>query len=84
MTLPRKVPWLSVVVPTKIEGPLSLADQFYDHYINFIVYIPITLSPGKIPKTKAGKFVLLLSCRARWLMLPDVPQPVRLIVLTLL
>jgi hypothetical protein len=27
---------------------------------------------------------LLLFCRARWLMSPDVPQPVRLIVLTLL
>jgi hypothetical protein len=27
--------------------------------------------------------VLLLFCRARWLMPPDVPQPVRLIVLTL-
>jgi hypothetical protein len=28
--------------------------------------------------------LLLLFCRARWLMPPDVPQPVRLIVLTLL
>jgi hypothetical protein len=28
--------------------------------------------------------LILLFCRARWLMPPDVPQPVRLIVLTLL
>jgi hypothetical protein len=28
--------------------------------------------------------LLFLFCRARWLMPPDVPQPVRLIVFTLL
>jgi hypothetical protein len=31
-----------------------------------------------------GAVLLLLFCTVRWLMPPDVPQPVRLIVLTLL
>jgi hypothetical protein len=32
---------------------------------------------------ESAKTLLLLFCRARWLIPPDVPQPVRLIVLSL-
>jgi hypothetical protein len=42
---------------------------------------------GHVQRMSDTRTVLLLtiiSCRARWLMPPDVPQPVRLIVLTLL
>jgi hypothetical protein len=36
------------------------------------------------PRCQFFFFFFFFFCRARWLMPPDVPQPVRLIVLTLL
>jgi hypothetical protein len=51
----------------------------------------ISFSGAKRPRRDADHsppssvvVLLLLFCSARWLMPPDVPQPVRLIVLTLL
>jgi hypothetical protein len=71
--------------------------SFYSYKIHLNNIHPITYSPVYLnrnvssndhvkgaTRTGTSAFLLLLSCRARWLMPPDVPQPVRLIVLTLL
>jgi hypothetical protein len=62
----------------KNDECLSGGYENYNHHVGAYILQKQTSCEPRL------QVLLLLFCRARWLMPPDIPQPVRLIVLNLL